>query len=647
MCGFTGFWSRHAATDYYEIAMCMAHTIAHRGPDDAGIWSDANAGIALAHRRLSILDLSSAGHQPMLSVCKRYVIVFNGEIYNHLDLRKDLGTHDKIWRGHSDTETLLEAIAIWGIEGALQQCVGMFALALWDREARNLTLARDRFGEKPLYFGRQNEVFLFGSELKALRAHPAFLGEIDRDALTLYLRYSYIPAPYSIYKGIYKLPPGSYMLVNAGLETEMKPYWSAQDIMESGQSQLFTGDDLEAREELERLLARSVRSQMIADVRLGAFLSGGVDSSAIVALMQMQSTRPVKTFTIGFREKAYNEADHAHAVARHLGTEHTELYVSPEQAMAVIPILPCIYDEPFADSSQIPTWLVSKLAREHVTVSLSGDGGDELFGGYNRYFLGQTIWNKLDCSPLFLRTAIAGIITLISPDHWNAGFAPITSLLPAKMRFGNPGGKLHKLADVLRSESPESLYFGLVSLWKEPATIVLSSREPGTVLTEQKQWPKLADFVHRMMALDILTYMPDDILVKVDRAAMSVSLETRVPFLDHRIVEFAWRLPLSMKIRNRQGKHLLRKLLYKYVPQSLIERPKMGFGIPLDMWLREPLRDWAQSLLDEKRLKQEGFFDPILVGNKWREHCSGKRNWQYHLWCVLMFEAWLDHNRLN
>lgn len=644
MCGFAGFQSRQNARDYHRLAVYMADAIVHRGPDDSGIWADTDAGVALAHRRLSILDLSSAGHQPMLSDSGRYVIVFNGEIYNHLELRKELDKFPTRWIGHSDTETLLAAIVAWGLDVALEKSVGMFAFALWDRESHVLTLARDRLGEKPLYYGTQNGTFLFGSELKALRAHPAFAGEIDRDALALYLRYNYIPAPYSIYKGIQKLPPGSYLQFNSDLDIQIKSYWSASKAAESGQLNLFTGSEADAKAELEHLLTQSISGQMLADVPLGAFLSGGVDSSAVVALMQAQSGRPVKTFTIGFREEAYNEAEYAHAVARHLGTEHTELYVSPEQAMAVIPLLPHIYDEPFADSSQIPTWLVSKLAREQVTVSLSGDGGDELFGGYNRYFLGQSIWNKLDPIPLPLRATIARMMTGISPDQWNAGIGKILPMLPHKLRFGNPGDKLHKLAGVLCCESPESLYLGLVSLWEHPSNVVLGSREPVTVLTDRKQLPNVPDFTHRMMALDTLTYMPDDILVKVDRAAMSLSLETRVPFLDHRIVEFAWRLPLAMKIQKGQGKHLLRQVLYQYVPKALIDRPKMGFGIPLDSWLRGPLREWAESLLDETRLKQEGFFDPIPIRKKWEEHLSGQRNWQHHLWAVLMFEAWLENN---
>ena len=644
MCGFAGFRSHAFGSDYQRLGALMADTIAHRGPNDSGIWCDDVAGIALSHRRLSILDLSSAGHQPMLSGDARYVIAFNGEIYNHLELRNKLSNHRIVWKGHSDTETLLAAIATWGLDAALKECVGMFAFALWDRQQRSLTLARDRLGEKPLYYGVQNQTFLFGSELKALRAHPAFVGEIDRDVLTLYLRFNYIPAPFSIYKGIQKLLPGCYLQVDADFNTSATTYWSANEVAESGQRNLFSGSEIEAKAELERLLIQSIKGQMIADVPLGAFLSGGVDSSTVVALMQAHSVKPVKTFTIGFKEEAYNEAEYAHRVAKHLGSEHTELYVSPEQAMAVIPMLPHIYDEPFADSSQIPTWLVSKLAGEQVTVSLSGDGGDELFGGYNRYFMGQSIWNKLERLPLPLRSGIAGLMTSVNPAQWNVLMSIVGGLLPNRLRFGNPGDKLHKLAGVLRCDSPENLYFGLVSLWNEPGNVVLASREPATMLTDNKQWPDLQNFRHWMMALDIQTYMPDDILVKVDRAAMNLSLETRIPFLDHRLVEFAWQLPLSMKIQQGQGKHLLRQILYDYVPRPLIERPKMGFGIPLDSWLRGPLRDWAESLLNEQRLVQEGFFDSSVVKNKWQEHLSGRRNWQYQLWGILMFQAWLDNH---
>jgi len=623
----------------------MANAIGHRGPDDAGTWEDADAGIALAHRRLSILDVSSAGHQPMGSACGRYVIAFNGEIYNHAELRRELEAAGKSagWRGHSDTETLLAAISVWGIGATLEKCVGMFAFALWDRTERKLTLARDRLGEKPLYYGMQGDTLLFGSELKALRQHPAFRAEIDRDALALYLRHNCIPAPYSIYQKIRKLPPGTWLEVGqAGALREPVAYWSAQQVAESGQHDPFAGSEQDAVDELERLLKQSIGGQMVADVPLGAFLSGGVDSSTVVALMQAQSRRPVKTFTIGFSEKGYNEAEHAHAVAQHLGTEHTELYVTPAQAMAVIPRLSHIYDEPFSDSSQIPTWLVSELAREHVTVSLSGDGGDELFGGYNRHSIGQDVWRRTSQLPHALRGGLASIMTGVSPERWNSTIGALAPLLPGKLRFGNPGDKLHKLAGVLRSDNAESLYLGLVSHWDDPAALVKGGREPATLLTGSKPRADLPDSALYMMLLDTMTYLPDDILTKVDRAAMSVSLETRVPFLDHRLVEFAWRLPLEMKIRNGEGKHVLRQVLYRHVPKALIDRPKMGFGIPLDNWLREPLRQWAEALLDGGRLEKEGFFEAGLVRKKWEEHLSGRRNWAYHIWDILMFQAWLE-----
>jgi len=642
MCGLTGFLSRQANVGYQQQVLRMAETMVHRGPNDLGVWVDADFGIALAHRRLAIQDLSPAGHQPMVSANGRYVIVFNGEIYNHLDLRKALAADQASWQGHSDTETLLALIAAKGIDQALTQCVGMFAFALWDKETQVLTLARDRLGEKPLYYGTQNGVFLFGSELKALKAHPAFWGEIDREALTLLLRYNYIPAPYSIYKGIQKLPAGSYLQLNAAFQTSIKHYWSASRIAESGQRNQFRGTETEAKVELERLLCQAVSGQMLADVPLGAFLSGGIDSSTIVAIMQTLSNRPVKTFTIGFGEEAYNEAKYAAAVAKHLGTEHTELYVTPEQAMAVIPLLPQIYDEPFADSSQIPTWLVSQLAKQQVTVCLSGDGADELFAGYNHYFLGKAAWNKLKLLPLPVRVLLAKVITGVSADKWHELFVSLQPLLPRKLQLSNPGDKLHKLAGTLYSDSPEKLYLGLVSLWDDPAEIVCGGFEPVIAVTDQQQWPDLPDLVQRMMALDTLAYMPDDILVKVDRAAMNLSLETRVPFLDHRVVEFAWRLPVEMKVINGYGKHVLRQVLSQYVPNALIDRPKMGFSVPLASWLRGPLRDWVEALLDENLLKQQGYFNSPGIRKKWHEHLSGQRNWQYQLWGVLMFQAWLE-----
>jgi asparagine synthase (glutamine-hydrolysing) len=655
MCGLTGFLHPGGldAQTAQATARRMAATLAHRGPDDGDVWVDAVAGVALAHRRLSILDLSSAGRQPMTSACGRYVIVLNGEIYNHLELRRTLEATNSAppWRGHSDTETLLAALAAWGVEAALKRCVGMFAFALWDRQARTLTLARDRLGEKPLYYGWQGGVLLFGSELKALRMHPAFCAEADRDVLALYLRHGYVPAPYAIYQGVFKLPPGSWLSYDAQAKPAVLPtpcfYWRVFDVV--GAPVRTALDDTTALSELEALLRQAIAGQMVADVPLGAFLSGGIDSSTVVALMQAQSTRPVKTFTIGFHETGYNEAKHAKAVAQHLGTEHTELYVTPDEAMAVIPCLPALYDEPFADSSQIPTFLVAQLARRQVTVSLSGDGGDELFGGYNRYFWATRLWRKLGRVPMGLRALAARGVTGISPTAWNCVLGLAVPVLPARLRYANPGDKLHKLVLMLGARTSEEVYLCLVSQVKTPTEWVSGAIEPPTVLTDPARWPPLADFESRMMYLDQMSYLPDDILVKVDRAAMGVSLETRVPLLDHRLVEFAWRLPLHLKIRRVQGqvqgKWLLRQLLYRYVPRELIERPKMGFGLPIDAWLRGPLRNWADDLLDERRLVQEGFFDPQPIRAQWQEHLSGRRNWAYSLWTVLMFQAWRENQR--
>lgn len=650
MCGIAGFLNlKQTIKDPMGALERMTNSIAHRGPDDHGHWFDHAAGIALGHRRLSILDLSPAGHQPMLSASGRYVIVFNGEIYNYRDVRVELealaDSKVPIWRGHSDTEVMLAAFEAWGVEEAVKRFVGMFAVALWDRQNRCLHLIRDRVGEKPLYYGWVGDTFLFGSELKALRAHPSWRADINRDALTLYLRHNYIPAPYSIYAGIHKLIPGTILTIRSGKDTNdhftaPEPYWSLNKVVAQGMEKPYIGTEKEAIEQLDSLLRDSVRQQMIADVPLGAFLSGGVDSSTIIALMQAQSNRPVKTFTIGFNETEYNEAEHAKAVARHLHTDHTDLYVTPQDAMNVIPQLPDLYDEPFSDASQIPTYLVSQLTRRYVTVSLSGDAGDELFGGYNRYFLVMSLWNKIGWMPRALRSALAAGCTALSPAHWNS----IATVLPTKFRLRNTGDKLHKLAEILAVESPEVMYHQLVSHWKEPSRVVCGAYEPTTLLTDSSKPRELPDFTQQMMYLDSLTYLPDDILVKVDRAAMGVSLETRVPFLNHRLIEFSWRLPLSLKIRNGEGKWLLRQVLYKYVPKELIERPKMGFGIPIDSWLRDPLRDWADALLDEKRLREEGFFNPQPIREKWAEHLSGSRNWQYLLWDVLMFQSWLENN---
>lgn len=660
MCGLVGFLQAtgFASDQACAVARQMGARLAHRGPDDGGVWVDDEVGIALAHRRLSILDLSPAGHQPMVSPSGRYVIVFNGEIYNHLKIRRELTDffpssqnggscgllgEGKYWRGHSDTETLLAGFDTLGIEATVKKSIGMFAFAVWDKHNRTLTLGRDRLGEKPLYYGWQGDTFLFGSELKALKAHPSFRAEIDRNALALLMRHNYIPAPYSIYQGIAKLQPGCLLTISLNQRgPRVTPYWQGKQVVEAGLARPFTGSASEAVDALERLLKDAVGQQMVADVPLGAFLSGGVDSSTVVALMQAQSSRPVRTFSIGFHEDRYNEAQHAKTVARHLGTDHTEWYVTPQDALDVIPRLSSLYDEPFADSSQIPTFLVSQMARQHVTVSLSGDAGDELFGGYNRYVLGQRLWGKLSLLPPWLRQRLSNLITGISPHAWNRLLNPLQSFFPPGLAQANIGDRLHKGAGVMAAKNPAELYCLLVSHWSHPEQLVVGASEPLTALIDSTRQVKTDHFIHQMMALDMLSYLPDDILVKVDRAAMAVSLETRVPFLDHRVVEFAWRLPLNYKLRDGGGKWALRQVLYKYVPRELIERPKMGFGVPIDAWLRGPLRDWAEALLDESRLRHEGYFNPEPIRQKWGEHLSGKRNWQYHLWDVLMFQAWLE-----
>lgn len=625
----------------------MADTIAYRGPDDSGVWADESAGLALAHRRLSIVDLSAAGHQPMFSASGRFVLAYNGEVYNHLDLRRDLEAVGAagVWRGHSDTETLLACIEAWGVETTLKRSVGMFAFALWDRQERALVLARDRAGEKPLYYGWQGDTLLFGSELKALRAHPAFNASVDRGALALLLRHNYIPAPYSIHQGIFKLPPGTWLKLAPGQrEVQPRQYWSLAEVAERGMANPFAGSDAEAVDEVGRLLGKAVAGQQVADVPLGALLSGGIDSSLITSLMQAQSFRRVRTFTIGFDEKAYDEATHARAIATHLGTEHTELRLSANDALGLIQQLPSMYDEPFADSSQLPTHLVMKLARQHVTVALSGDAGDEFFGGYNRYFHGPKTWERIGWMPGLLRRALGSAMTAVPADTVNHLGAPLAR------RFGiaQPGDKAHKLGRRLRHvESIDDLYVSLVTEWPEAQSLVVDGFVPTNLLDERECWPKLADPVARMMALDGLTYMPDDILTKVDRASMAVSLETRAPFLDRDVMEFAWRLPMHMKLRDGKGKWILRQLLDRYVPRLLIERPKMGFGIPLDQWLRGPLREWAGDLLSEDRLRREGYLRPAAITRTWQAHAKGDGNFGYRLWSLLMFQAWLEAQGRN
>jgi len=648
MCGLAGFLTLSGALEsdeFKSILKCMTDTIIQRGPDAEGYWINEEQGIALGHRRLSILELSKAGAQPMQSACGRYVIVYNGEIYNHLALRNELKTTSQ-WRGNSDTETLLEAISQWGVSRALQRSNGMFAFALWDKKEKKLILARDRMGEKPLYYGWQGEgkyiTFLFGSDLAALKRHPTFINEVNRDALALYMRHNCIPAPYSIYKNIYKLAPASILEVSLqDRQPKIQNYWSLLEVAENGVKNPFNGTEKEAVDELEAVLKKAVNQQMLSDVPLGAFLSGGIDSSTIVSLMQSQSSRPVKTFTIGFNNDDYNEAEHAKAVAKHLGTEHTELYVTPQQALDVIPKLPKLYSEPFADSSQIPTFLVSQLARQHVTVSLSGDAGDELFAGYNRYIQTHNQWNKLSYLPLPLRKTLSKSIYGIAPKQWNTLINPLQKALPQSLQLSNFGEKIHKAAGVLSSKDIEEVYLKLVTHW-QPNEIVLGATEPNTYLSGNMPNIDRLNSVERMMFLDSITYLPDDILVKVDRAAMGVSLETRTPFLDHQVINFAWQLPFELKLKNGVGKWALREVLYRYVPKELIERPKMGFGVPIDTWLRGPLKDWAEELLDENQLRQQGFFDPLPIRQKWLEHLSGRRNWQHHLWDVLMFQAWLE-----
>lgn len=641
MCGISGFLdpeSGNPVSELRNIAMRMADTLRHRGPNDEGAWADVDAGIALSMRRLAILDLSPAGRQPMESASGRYVLVYNGEIYNYEDLRGELACS---FRGGSDTEVMLAAFEQWGVEPSVVRFNGMFAFAVWDRCERSLILGRDRFGEKPLYYFRRGRQFIFGSELKALRAHPDFSDGIDPSAVALFLRYSCVPAPYSIYRNTYKLPPATLLKVSADdFALEPRPYWSLREVVEESASGRLQCSGEEAVDQLDYLLRDAVRIRMRSDVPLGAFLSGGIDSSVVMSLMQAQSGTRVKTFTIGNHDEELDEAKEAAGVAQHLGTEHTELYVTTAEAMAVIPSLPRIYDEPFADSSQIPTTLVSQLARQHVTVALSGDGGDELFGGYTRHAWG-TASRRLHNLPLFARKFGAAGIRAVSPDGWDSFFRASMPMIPARWQQRMPGYKLHKLAAVLESRDVHTLYEKLTSHWLDTEKILPGVAEAASLPTRDEHQP-LPHIAEDMMYMDAMRYLPDDILVKLDRATMAVSLEGRVPLLDHRVAEFAWRLPLDMRIHERQGKWILRQVLYKYVPRALVDRPKSGFGIPLAAWLRGSLRGWAESLLDEKRLRQDGYFNYAPIVKMWTEHLSGKMNWEYHLWDVLMFQAWLN-----
>lgn len=635
MCGITGVWNlpgRVSADELEQSTRQMTQQLVHRGPDDSGVWCDAARGVGLGHRRLSIVDLSAAGHQPMMSACGRYTMIYNGEFYNHRLVRNELAARGIAFRGTSDTEVLLAAISVWGLDETLSRVNGMFAIALWDHARHELTLVRDRLGIKPVYYGVQRDVLLFGSELKALRAHSAFQAEIDRSALTLFLRSNYIPAPLSIYQGICKLPPGTCVTFSRGnegtgpLQSRLQPYWDALEIAERKRNAIRDIAPDEVVTELHDLLYDAVGLRMEADVPLGAFLSGGIDSSTIVALMQAQSSRPIQTFSMGFDQREFDEAAFARTIAEHLKTDHHEHYVSSQQARDVIPLLPTMFDEPFADSSQIPTFLVSQLARRHVTVSLSGDGGDELFGGYSRYETMAKLWSKI------------GGTVLPAPLRRAAAWA---------IRCGVPrtgGGRLFRkartAADFLEMDDRRAMYLRLNTHWKHPEDVVLGGILPHALLTDADQVPRRDEFFEEMMLVDAVTYLPDDILTKVDRASMAVSLEARVPLLDYRVYEWSWGIPFESKVRAGEAKWPLRRVLERYVPLSLFDRPKVGFGVPLETWLRGPLRDWAEDLLEERKLTQQGFFRPQPIRQLWEDHLSGRNDWHYYLWDVLMFQAW-------
>ncbi|MGD0381573.1 MAG: asparagine synthase (glutamine-hydrolyzing) [Acidimicrobiales bacterium] len=648
MCGITGFWDRGSSRvdEARRSLLAMSETLRHRGPDDNGEFLEEGAGVALASRRLAIVDLSRHGHQPMVSSDGRFVLAYNGEIYNYRDLRAQLEAAGHRFGGGSDTEVVLTAAQHWGLHGALVRCNGMFALSLWDRRERRLHLARDRFGEKPLYYGWSGPALLFGSELKALRAHPIFDGEIDRGALALYFRHNCVPAPYSIYRTVAKLAPASIVTFEEGTAPGTMPvpeaYWSLGDVAQAAASARRPMSVESAIDELDTVLRGAVGLRMHADVDLGAFLSGGIDSSLVVALMQAQNTSKVKTFTIGFEDATFDEAAEARAVAQHLGTEHHELLVTAADALEVVPRLPDIYDEPFADSSQIPTAVLARMARAHVTVALSGDGGDELFGGYNRYAWADRFWKRVAPVPLVLRRATAAMLGAVPPLWWDRAFAGAGRVLPDSLALRMPATKIEKVARVLPAADLHHTYMTLVSHTEHSGRLVPGAVEPLTVLTDPERWPTLDDPVERMMYLDTMTYLPDDILTKVDRATMASSLEGRMPFLDPDVADLAWRLPHDHKIKGSTGKWLLRRLLHRYVPPALVERPKAGFGVPVGQWLCGPLRPWAEALLDPGRLRRDGFLEPEVVGRMWGQHLSGRRDRQFELWDVLMFQAWLD-----
>jgi asparagine synthase (glutamine-hydrolysing) len=642
MCGLAGFIdfaNRRSEAELRAVAQRMASTLRHRGPDDEGVWVDAEAGIALGHTRLSVIDLSAAGAQPMISADGRLVISYNGEVYNHSELRAELVACGHVFRGRSDTEVIVEACAAWGVERTAERLIGMFAFALWDRRTRTLKLVRDRLGIKPLYWGLVRNTLLFASELKALRAHPGWSPRIDRHALVEYLRYHYVPAPYSIYEGVFKLAPGRIVTIRENGPPQISCFWDACSVARNGLHNPVDENDAAAVDALNTLLLDAVRRRMIADVPLGAFLSGGIDSSTVVALMQAQSNRPIRTFSIGFRESDFDEARHARAVASHLGTDHTEIYVEPSHSLAVIPCLSEWFDEPLADSSQIPTYLVSELGRRSVTAVLTGDGGDELFSGYDHYVRVAQLWAFLGRIPRPLRR---GIARLLGPAQ-RLPLPAIDRLLamaPAPFSVRRAGDRLHRFIDILPVDDTDELHRFMISAWHNAEGLLVGPTvhkgQPGGIYPP----PDIVDPIDRMQLQDQLTYLPDDILTKVDRTSMAVSLEARVPLLDHRVIEFVWQLPRRMKLRDGQRKWILRQVLYRYVPRVLVERPKKGFDTPIGAWLRGPLREWAETLIDERRLLEDGLLDPRPIRKSWREHLRGERNWETSLWAVLMFQSW-------
>jgi asparagine synthase (glutamine-hydrolysing) len=651
MCGIVGYLTKPDDINH-EVCNSMNNTMSHRGPDNQGIWLDESAGIALGHRRLSILDLSSSGNQPMVSKSGRYVITYNGELYNYNNIYEELKNIGLNINSNSDTRVLIEAINIWGIESTLNKVVGMFAFALWDKKQRILTLARDRMGEKPLYYGWQGNSFLFGSELKSFKAHPHFGNKINRQSIQLFLKNNCIPAPFTIYSDIKKLLPGHFLQVQYSKNSKAKDYtltsyWSIYQKLYEGIDSPYTGNTHSAIDKLEDLLIQSIKQQMISDVPLGAFLSGGIDSTLIVSMMQSLSNKPINTYTIGFNDDVYNEAKQAKIIADHIGTDHTELYITEREALDVIPRLSFIYDEPFSDSSQIPTYLVSLLAKKSVSVSLSGDSGDELFGGYSRYTLANKIWSIIKFFPPIISNAVVLLLSSFEPKTYDRYYNYFSRLGILGNNINYKGDKVHKLSSIINSRSKHEFYDKFMSNWKLSENIVkgLDNSNSGIIYNRNSELIDISDFKTYMMSKDLTSYLPDDILVKVDRAAMNVSLETRIPMLDYRIVEFSTKLPMNMKIRNGISKWILRQVLYKYVPKALVEKPKKGFSVPVGLWLRGPLKEWAENLINKTRLENEGYLNTELITKKWEEHQSGERNWHQPLWDILMFQSWLEKNQ--